>query len=106
MFDTDVIYELTRVELAEGWVESDRQVLPGDLESIAPGPFLAGYLFRIDRSRLNGYDLVVVMGAEARMESHYAAQWMATITEIAYSPPGDVDSAVERSEVLAEFACG
>ncbi len=104
MFDTDVIYELTQVELAEGWVESDRQVLPDDLESIPPGPFLAGYLHRIDRSRLNGHDLVVVMRAEARMESHYAAQRIATITEVAYSPPGDVDSAVERSKVLAEFA--
>jgi hypothetical protein len=28
MFGTDAIYELTQAELAEGWVESDRQVLP------------------------------------------------------------------------------
>jgi hypothetical protein len=104
MFDTDAIYELTRAELAGEWVESDRQVLPDDLELIPPGPILAGYLFRIDRSRLNGHDLVVVMRAEARMEAHYAAGRMATITEVAYSPPGDIDSAVERSDVLAEFA--
>jgi hypothetical protein len=46
---------------------------------------------------LNGYDLVVVMRAEARMETHHAAQRMATITEVAYSLNGDADSAVERS---------
>ena len=84
--------------------ELKRQVLPDDLESIPPSLILAGYLYGIDRSRLNGHDLVVVMRAEARMESHYAAQRMATITEVAYSPPGEVGSAVERSEVLAEFA--
>ena len=104
MFDTDVIYELTQAGPAEGWVESDREVLPDDLETFAPGPILEGYLFRIDRSRLNGHDLVVVMRAEARMESHYAAERMATISEVAYSPNGDADSGVERSERLAEFA--
>ncbi len=104
MFDTDVIYELTQAELAGEWEESDRQVLPDDFELIPPSLILAAYLLRIDRSRLNGHDLVVVMRAEARMEAHYAAQRMATITEVAYSPNGDADSAVERSEVLAEFA--
>jgi len=104
MFDTDVIYELTQAELAGEWEESDRQVLPDDFESIPPSLILAGYLYRIDRSKLNGHDLVVVMRAEARMEAHYAAQRMATITEVAYSPNGDADSGVERSEVLAEFA--
>lgn len=38
------------------------------------------------------------------MEAHYAAQRMATITEVAYSANGDADSTVERSDVLAEFA--
>jgi hypothetical protein len=38
------------------------------------------------------------------MESHYAAERMATITEVVYSPNGDADSGVERSERLAEFA--
>ncbi|MFV1961275.1 MAG: DUF222 domain-containing protein, partial [Acidimicrobiia bacterium] len=44
------------------------------------------------------------MRAEARMEAHYAAARMATITEVAHSPNGDADSGVERSERLAEFA--
>jgi len=44
------------------------------------------------------------MRAEARMEAHYAAERMATITEVAYSPNGDANSGVERSEGLAEFA--
>jgi hypothetical protein len=82
----------------------ERQVLPEDLDTLVPGPILAGFLFRIERSRLNGHDLVVVMRAEARMEAHYAAERMATITEVAYSPNGDADSGVERSEGLAEFA--
>ena len=82
----------------------ERQVLPGGLDTLSPGPILAGFLFRIDRSRLNGHDLVVVMRAEARMEAHYAAERMATITEVAYSPNGNADSGVERSEGLAEFA--
>ncbi len=82
----------------------ERQVLPEDLDSLVPGPILAGFLFRIDRSRLNGHDLVVVMRAEARMEAHYAAARMATITEVAHSPNGDADSGVERSDVLVEFA--
>ena len=51
MFDTNVIYESTPVE-------SDRHLIPDDLESIPPGLILAAYLFRIDRSRLNGHDLV------------------------------------------------
>jgi hypothetical protein len=39
----------------------ERQVLPGNLDTLPPGPILAGFLFRIDRTRLNGHDLVVVM---------------------------------------------
>ena len=40
---------------------AERQVLPDDLESIAPGPFLAAILSAVDRSRLNGHDAVRVM---------------------------------------------
>ena len=50
----------------------DRQVLPGGLDTLSPGPILAGFLFRIDRSRLNGHDLVVVMRAEARKRNGVA----------------------------------
>ncbi len=39
----------------------ERQVLPGDLELIAPGPFLAAILSGIDRSMLSGHDAVRVM---------------------------------------------
>jgi hypothetical protein len=39
----------------------ERQVSPEDLDTLPPGPILAGFLFRIERSRLNGHDLVVVM---------------------------------------------
>ncbi len=34
----------------------ERQVLPGGLDALSPGPILAGFLFRIDRSR-NGMAL-------------------------------------------------
>ena len=85
-------------------VELDRQVIPAELEAIPPGVVLAAYLSKVDRSRVNGHDLVIVMKAEARMEAHYAAQKMATITEAAYCPPGDFASPAARSDRLAEFA--
>lgn len=89
---------------AESLVEPFRQVLPGGLEEMSPGPFLAAVLSWVDRSRLNGHDLVRVMRAETRMASHYEAARMATMVEVAQCPAGDARSLVERDPGVEEFA--
>ncbi|MCH7901846.1 MAG: DUF222 domain-containing protein [Acidobacteria bacterium] len=82
----------------------ERQVLPEDLEMIPPGPILAGYIYRIDRSRLNGHDLIKVLRAEGRLASHYQAQQLSTMAELAYCPPGGPQAEVVRDPVEVEFA--
>ncbi len=82
----------------------ERQVLSEDLEMIPPGPILAGYIDRIDRSRLNGHHLVRVMKAHARLEAHFAAEKMSVMAELAYCPPGGPQADVVRDSVEVEFA--
>ncbi len=116
MFDHDSSIELLAEELDEDeklyrltaklhreWVESDRQVVPNDLESIAPGLFLAAILFGIDRSALNGHDAVRVMRSNARLEAHYAAEKIGVMAELAYCPPGGPRADVVRDPVEVEF---
>ena len=102
MFDADEIYQLTHAELAG--MESDRQLIPDDLESIPPGLILAAYLFRIDRSRLNGHDLVRVMKTDARLAAHFQARMFEGMAELAYCPPGGPQAEVVRDPVEVEFA--
>jgi hypothetical protein len=66
-------FEITCRALADGPIVEDRDVLP-DLESIPPGPFLAVLLDHVDRSRLNGFDLVEVLKARERLISHFQAR--------------------------------
>ena len=80
------------------------QVLPEDLEMIPPGPFLVTVLGSVDASRLNGYHLVRVMKAHARLEAHYAAEKMSVMAELAYCPPGGPQGEVVRDPVEVEFA--
>ena len=86
-----------------GWVDEDRQVLP-DLESIPPGTFLQAVLSGVDRSRLNGFDLVRVLAARERLVAHSQADAIADTHEIAYAAPGDAGSEVERLNEPSEFA--
>lgn len=95
--------EVTCRALADGWVEPDRHVLP-DLESIPVGLFRAAIVGSVDRSRLNGYDVVRLMRVEARLESSAAAAKLASVSEVAHCPPGNRDSAVERSPGEIEYA--
>lgn len=97
-------YELTCRELADGWVAPERHVLPDDLESIPAGPFLAAIVSSVDRSRLNGHDLVRLMQAEASLESSSAAQKLASVAEVAHCPPGDAGSPVARDPGEIEYA--
>lgn len=102
-FDEDFIDHLTSLALDDGWADDEQHTLP-DLESIPVGPYLAAVVSSVDRARLNGYDAVRLMQAEARLASSYDAHKMATMVEVAFSPPGDPDSPVERSPSEIEYA--
>ncbi|MEA1903139.1 MAG: DUF222 domain-containing protein, partial [Actinomycetota bacterium] len=99
MFATEVDYEGLTAE-AESWADSDRHVLPDDLESIPPGPFLAGILSGVDRSCLSGHDTVRVMQANNRLVGHYQAELAADMVEVSYR----TDAELGRSEEAWEYA--
>jgi hypothetical protein len=101
--EDEKLYRLTQTELRRESVESDRHVVPDDLEMISPGPFLAAILSGIDRSRLNGHDTVRVMQSHSRLETHYAAEKIAVMAELAYCPPGGPRDDVVRDPVEVEF---
>ncbi len=101
--EDDVAYLITVDELNTGWTDDSRHVLPG-LEGIAPGPFLAAILASVDRSQLNGFDLVRLLKARERLVAHSQAGAIADTHEIAYAAPGDAGSDVERLGDPSEFA--
>lgn len=103
-FDEDLINHLTCLALADGWAEPEQHFLPGGFDAIPVGPYLAAVVSAVDRTRLNGYDAVRLMQAEARLASSYEAHKLATMAEVAFSPPGDADSPVERSPGEIEYA--
>jgi hypothetical protein len=86
-----------------GWVAEDRDVLP-DLESLAPGPFLFAVLSSVERSRLNGFDLVRVLRARERLVAHCQAGSAGDVFELAHAVPGDAVSDVDRLSEPSEFA--
>ena len=61
---------------------SGRQVIPGDLADIPPGPRLSGVLSGIDLARLSGFDCVEVLKARYRQVNHERAQLMAAMVEV------------------------
>lgn len=99
----DLVYLVTVDELNSGWVDEGRHVLP-DIESIAPGPFLAAVLESVDRSRLNGFDLVRLLRARERLVAHCQAGSAADTHEMAYAAPGAEASDVERLQEGFEYA--
>lgn len=98
-----IAYLATLDELSSGWVDDDRHVLP-DLSAIPVGPYLAVILESLDRSRLNGFDLVNVLRARERMLSHVSADSMADMVEISHATPGDSGSHPDRMEEAFEYA--
>ena len=60
--------------VSELWPPPPPSLLPDGLEVMAPGPELAGVLAEIDVDSLPGFDLVVVMAAQARMVAHHQAE--------------------------------
>lgn len=83
---------------------SERVVVRQDLAELPPGPALAAALASIDRSRLNGFDLVTVLQAQARQVAHEQAQLLADLVAVAHCPPGGPDAPVVRGEKIGEFA--
>ncbi len=69
------------------------------LEDMAPGPALAAALAGIDRSRLDGYDLVILVQARARQIAHDQAEFYADVAELARCPQGEI----VRTEHFDEF---
>ncbi|MGE5829312.1 MAG: DUF222 domain-containing protein, partial [Micromonosporaceae bacterium] len=67
------------------------------LGSMPPGPELSALLAGVDRSRLNGYDLVVLMAARARQVAYEQAQLLADIHEVSCCPPGGPDADISRA---------
>ena len=96
-------YLVTVDEIATGWADEDRQVLP-DLSSIPPGPYLFAILSHVDRAKLNGFDLVDVLRARERLLSHVQAENMADLVEISYAAPGDDSSDPDRLGEAFEYA--
>lgn len=101
----DVVYRLTVDCLDGDWPDDrDRHRLPAGFDLIPPGPLLGAALAKVDRRRLNGFDLVRTMQAHERLVSHHQAQSMADAVEISYAAPGNARSPAERLEEAFEFA--
>ena len=99
----ELVYRLTLEAENEAAITAAHR-LPLGLELIPPGPLLAAALGRVDRTQLNGYDLVRLLQARERMVAHCQAQSMADMVDISYASPGTEDSPPERMEEAAEFA--
>lgn len=96
------LYQLTLAELEQGADHGGQpQVVPDELEEMAPDIYLAAVLSALDRDRLTGYDLVRVAQARKRLVSSLEAAFYADIGEVAHSC--DPDSVV-RKETVVEFA--
>ncbi|MFP3881955.1 MAG: DUF222 domain-containing protein [Actinomycetota bacterium] len=102
--DVDFAYEITCRELADGWTDDDRHLLPDGLEEIPPGLFLAAIVSSVDPSRLNGHDVVRLMQARARLSSHHEAGKYQAMSEVAFSPACPPSAGVVRSTEEVEYA--
>ncbi len=97
-------FELTCRELADGWVESDRHLLPDGLEDIPPGVFSAAVVSSVDPARMNGHDVVRLMRARARLSSHHEAGKYRAMAEVVFAPSSGSDSGVVRGSEEGEYA--
>ncbi|HEY5890689.1 MAG TPA: DUF222 domain-containing protein [Acidimicrobiia bacterium] len=91
----------------DGWVTAPtgvRGVLPARLETMVPGPELGVVLAGIDRRRLNGHELVVLVAAERRQVMFYEAASLESAAALAHTPPGFAGSPPERVAVVDEYA--
>jgi Na+/H+ antiporter NhaD/arsenite permease-like protein len=70
--------------------------LPEELPDMQPGPRLARLLSTLDPTRLNGWQLAVVLDAQNRQLAHDQARMLAVARELAYAPPCGSDSPPDR----------
>ena len=109
------LFTVPSTKLSRGWNLSVRSCsvehmfdigvnIPAGLAVMSPGVELACFLKAIDRSRLNGHELVIVMQARARQIAHEQAEFYADMIEISHCPPGDAGSPAERHAEVDEFA--
>ncbi len=97
--DLDTLADGLPVDLAE----SERHVVPSDLDDWLPGPHLAVVLSSLDYSRLCGDDVLTVMKAYARLEAHMSSRRYAGIAETAIClDPTTTDRADWPIEFAAE----
>lgn len=81
-----------------------REPLPEGIEDMPGGPDLERLLAGLDRTELNGYELVILMRARARQLAHLQAEFYADMVELAHSEPCHVDDPPNRTQVMDEFA--
>ncbi|MGH3713480.1 MAG: DUF222 domain-containing protein [Micromonosporaceae bacterium] len=82
----------------------ERQMIPDRLAERLPGPELAALLASLDRSRINGHDMVIVARARARLAAWVQAELLADLAEIAHCPPGGPDVPPARTTTVQEYA--
>ncbi len=63
-------------------VGSHSEVIPAGLDQMEPGVFLAAILSAVDLEELSGHDRIVVLRAQQRMASHFAARVYETIASV------------------------
>lgn len=80
---------------------SQRAQLPEGLEQLPPGKELALVLFGIERTRLNGYDVLTLLQARARQVAYDQAGLCADMVDMDYCPNGSADSPADRKTCLA-----
>jgi hypothetical protein len=100
----ELVYQLTQEAFGQDSPVTDRHQLPAGFDLIPPGPLLSMALAQIDRSKLNGHELVRTMVAQEPQVSHHQAGSMAYAVEISHSAPGNAESPAERIEEAAEYA--
>lgn len=90
------------IELPAG--EDRRHQLPPHLERMPPGPELLAFVSAVDRSKLNGHDLVRLIKARDRLIAHQQAEQNSDMVEMAHSAPSSADSLPERKQEAHEYA--
>ena len=100
----ELAYRLTVEAVEEPDPSAEHKSLDSAIEQIPVGPFLGAILAQLDRTKLNGHDLVRTMKARERLVAHFQAGSLADVVEIAHSAAGDANSPADRIEEAAEFA--
>jgi hypothetical protein len=81
----------------------ERRVLPEGLAAVPPGPELARLLAGVDRSTLDGRDVVSLLQARSRQLAHDQAELLADLVEVAYCPVVGPQLRCEQPEEFADF---